>query len=46
MMLLIWSPDSAPNTEKYMTGQIAATLHHEVQHAVDNKGEKDVESVK
>jgi hypothetical protein len=33
--------NSAPNTEKYMTGQIAATLHHEVQHV--EKGEKDVE---
>jgi hypothetical protein len=33
------SPISAPNTEKYMTGQVAATLHHEVKHIVDEKRE-------
>jgi len=36
-VLLTWF---APNTEKYMTGQVAATLHHEGQSTGD---EKDVE---
>jgi hypothetical protein len=35
---------SAPNTEKYMTGQVAAILHHEVKLDGNGKGEKDVES--